>query len=1711
MSTTTLRLRKTLVILVSLALLLAPNIIAFADDTPTGEQGTPTPEATSVTEDSSGGEEDQSGGGEDQSGGEEDQSGGEEDQSGGEEDQSGGEEDQSGGEEDQSGGEEDQSGGEEDQSGGEEDQSGGEEDQSGGEEPPVELLMAKSLPPVELDGGGEKGWDKTLTLSKSGNGNGYFSYKVYKWHGGFGGGGWELVSQNDSYIGGQIQVDSHAKVNVTAIASSGSFKRWSSISGGGSSNDASIEIYMNGWDQSATAVFELPVETHTVTFYDYNDTQLGTVTVTHGNDASPIDDPEREGYEFAGWSPAGNLQNVTSDVSVKATYNAKPILEFYYVEGLSGYTCSAGTVAPPTAGNPTTIYADIGSTVTVSASSINGYSYNGLLTTGGYSASPVNNAASGTTYKFKAIITVPTHTLTFSGSHCYYTVEDDLTGHHYVGGEKIENIPHGAEYTVTAHATGLYEFANDWDHKPSGATGTNPITFTMNADDYVDAKMKEIDFENTNFHWSGGLSKYTYSYTINGTPYSGDVTPSYHSYQSVSLPRGYEVTVTAVSISGYNFKEWQASYSYYHNSSTSTQKITPVSGDGIYNVKANFVEIPTVYDMFFDFSDPGIDHYSYTVDTGSGAGTPIDVNSQQTVSLTAGAEVVVTAHSKELYSNNSWYNDTNADSTTVNTATFTMDGNKKAHAKFTFDGYHLKLDITDHISSYTVKYNSTTQQVYSDQTLDLPKDVDVTVTANPQTNYVFDYWDDSYSTPPTGGRNGNLWPFNMDGDHQVRAYGVKLTGEQFTIHHQSYSGSTGSGNVEVYYKGIKQATLSPGESVDVTYDSNYKTVKVKACPNNPSKFVQWRSHDQGTLPEMIINLETGQGTSKCWPVIDIVVIPEFEMLGSLTVYKVETGTSTLLAGASFELRNSGGTAMPLTDIGSTDGVFGWSSLPAGTYTLKELSAPNGYNLPSPNTWTITIGPGSKTVDVWNITKTIENEPDHCSLDVKKVNSETNAVIASHAMFKLTSTNGYFNVQVSNDGTFFWDDLEPGNYQLTELFAPNGYYWITRTHDITLTTDTSGWPEIKKDIVNYEYASIKVVKTENDSQTPMAGVEFTLTKPGGGTDVKTTDSNGEILWDELLPGDYNVTETVPSGYYTTVSSSKDVTLTNGQDEVINITNYEYASIKVVKTENDSQTPMAGVEFTLTKPDGGTDVKTTDSNGEILWDELLPGDYNVTETVPSGYYTTVSSSKDVTLTNGQDEVINITNYEYASIKVVKIVKTENDSQTPMAGVEFTLTKPDGGTDVKTTDSNGEILWDELLPGDYNVTETVPSGYYTAVSSSKDVTLTHGQHEVINITNYEYASIKVVKTENDGQTPMAGVEFTLTKPGGGTDVKTTDSNGEILWDELLPGDYNVTETVPSGYYTTVSTSKDVTLTHGQHEVINITNYEFVSIQIIKRDNRNGNPLAGAVFSIEEAELQSRGGVLGTVTTGPDGKALFAYPDFQLRAGVTYLIKEVQAPYGYFNDSTPVYITIPTPGGTNDVEEAEFRNNPDLGSITVAKFQAGTDFTQRIPGVVFRLYKDSVAPANQIGTDQTTDTNGNASWGGLYAGTYILKEISVPYGYTLPTVTETTVILTPGSTLDGGRQVVIIENEGPPTTTTPPPVPRGNTPTPTPSPTPTPVPTATPTPVNTEEITIEDVDPAFGPETGEGSGLFMTIGILLLMASALFIIRKKAVLKSK
>lgn len=72
-------------------------------------------------------------------------------------------------------------------------------------------------------------------------------------------------------------------------------------------------------DTTFTAQYSSGIVTHTVSFFDWDNTQIGEdQEVVHGEAATPPANPSREGYIFVGWDAA--FDNVTSDLAVHASY-----------------------------------------------------------------------------------------------------------------------------------------------------------------------------------------------------------------------------------------------------------------------------------------------------------------------------------------------------------------------------------------------------------------------------------------------------------------------------------------------------------------------------------------------------------------------------------------------------------------------------------------------------------------------------------------------------------------------------------------------------------------------------------------------------------------------------------------------------------------------------------------------------------------------------------------------------------------------------------------------------------------------------------------------------------------------------------------------------------------------------------------------------------------------------------------------------------------------------------------------------------------------------------------------------------------------------------------------------------------------------------------------------------------------------------------------
>jgi uncharacterized repeat protein (TIGR02543 family) len=83
-----------------------------------------------------------------------------------------------------------------------------------------------------------------------------------------------------------------------------------------------------GWDRpysyitsNLTVTAQYYPHTFTITFVDYNDTVLKSVTVTYGASETPPMSPTRSGYTFTGWDqPASTWTHVTADAIIMAVY-----------------------------------------------------------------------------------------------------------------------------------------------------------------------------------------------------------------------------------------------------------------------------------------------------------------------------------------------------------------------------------------------------------------------------------------------------------------------------------------------------------------------------------------------------------------------------------------------------------------------------------------------------------------------------------------------------------------------------------------------------------------------------------------------------------------------------------------------------------------------------------------------------------------------------------------------------------------------------------------------------------------------------------------------------------------------------------------------------------------------------------------------------------------------------------------------------------------------------------------------------------------------------------------------------------------------------------------------------------------------------------------------------------------------------------------------
>ncbi|WP_265114217.1 MSCRAMM family protein, partial [Bacillus mycoides] len=216
--------------------------------------------------------------------------------------------------------------------------------------------------------------------------------------------------------------------------------------------------------------------------------------------------------------------------------------------------------------------------------------------------------------------------------------------------------------------------------------------------------------------------------------------------------------------------------------------------------------------------------------------------------------------------------------------------------------------------------------------------------------------------------------------------------------------------------------------------------------------------------------------------------------------------------------------------------------------------------------------------------------------------------------------------------------------------------------------------------------------------------------------------------------------------------------------------ELGSLQVIKKDAESGKVLEGAEFRLKNETGQVvgEAKTTNKDGVVTFENLVPGKYTLEETkAPEGYKAVEVTVKVNVVANevAKQEVLN----EKVKEKItgqVEITKIDaNDTDKKLEGAVFEILKDGIKIDTLTSDKNGKATSKKLEPGDYVLKEVQAPEGYNLSDKGIEFTISNEKVEVIKlqITNEKETGKGPEKPGGETETPGGETET----PGGETET--------------------------------------------------------------------------------------------------------------------------------------------------------------------------------------------------------------------------------------------------------------------------------------------------------------------------------------------------------
>ena len=408
-----------------------------------------------------------------------------------------------------------------------------------------------------------------------------------------------------------------------------------------------------------------------------------------------------------------------------------------------------------------------------------------------------------------------------------------------------------------------------------------------------------------------------------------------------------------------------------------------------------------------------------------------------------------------------------------------------------------------------------------------------------------------------------------------------------------------------------------------------------------------------------------------------------------------------------------------------------------------------------------------------------------------------------------------------------------------------------------------------------------------------------------------------------------------------------------------------NLQLKKTSEDGQ--VGGINFTVTGANGFNRTIATDSNGEWKIEGINPGTYTVTEESINKYVP--QNSQTVTVEGGNKTATvtfsNVLKKFRVSVNKQDIEKTHPQGDAKLGGAIYGLYHGDTLVAQYTTQNDGTFTTDYFVcDTNWTLKEIQPSEGYlldeTVYPVGADPQLYTVEYNWTSNTVKEQVKkgkVSIIKHTDDGstkiETPEKGAEFQLYLKSSGSFVNADpDERDTIICDE---DGFASSKLLPYGVYTVHQTKgwdgrEKITDFDVFIQSDNVTykflinNANFSSyLKVVKLDKETNKqiPYAGAAFEIYDADghrisMKYTYPQVTTIHTFYTNSEGYLITPEKLEYG-DYKLVEVQAPYGYVLDSTPIAFSINQENSSTDtgvtVVKVKAKDIAQKGVIEITK----------------------------------------------------------------------------------------------------------------------------------------------------------------------------------